>query len=202
MTFSATIPVAQMEAANAELEALGHGPCFSVPLRNGNGPATHVGFHAWDDPVFEAAVEALSVPGLRIRKDPGTVVNFEQHVTDEALEWSDPTYWFENPVMTGDQRTKGGKLWESTMDYNVWEPGVSGWREVVAEGYPAWVQPTGGHDAYAVGDKVTHDNPNDGGVIWVYQSKINANTTEPGRDGTFDRWWEPVIREASSKSGG
>jgi hypothetical protein len=59
-----------------------------------------------------------------------------------------------------------------------------------------WVQPTGAQDAYAIGDLVTHDNPNDGGEIWVYESNINANTTEPGRDGTFDRWWRPVSRLA------
>ena len=56
----------------------------------------------------------------------------------------------------------------------------------------AWVQPTGAHDAYATGDLVTHDNPNDGGAIWVYESTIDANTAEPGRDGTFDRWWQPI----------
>lgn len=55
-----------------------------------------------------------------------------------------------------------------------------------------WVQPTGAQDAYQIGDQVHHDNPNDGGNIWLYESKINANTTEPGRDGTFDRWWEPL----------
>ena len=49
-----------------------------------------------------------------------------------------------------------GKTWISLLQFNVWEPGVSGWREVVAEGYPEWVQPTGAHDAYAVGDRVTY----------------------------------------------
>ena len=57
---------------------------------------------------------------------------------------------------------------------------------------PEWVQPTGAQDAYAVGDQVTHDNPQDGGNGWLYKSKIGANTTEPGRDGTFDRYWLPV----------
>jgi len=57
---------------------------------------------------------------------------------------------------------------------------------------PEWVQPTGAQDAYAVGDQVTHDNPNDGGNVWLYKSKIAANTTEPGRDSTFDRYWQPV----------
>ena len=57
---------------------------------------------------------------------------------------------------------------------------------------PEWVQPTGAQDAYAIGDQVTHDNPNDAGNIWLYESSIDANTTEPGRDGTFDRYWTPV----------
>jgi len=56
----------------------------------------------------------------------------------------------------------------------------------------AWVQPTGAQDAYAIGDRVTHPNANDGNTVYIYESKIDANTTEPGTDGTFDRWWEPV----------
>lgn len=64
---------------------------------------------------------------------------------------------------------------------------------VVAAGViPAWVQPTGAQDAYAVDDQVTHDNPNDADNIWLYESAIAANTTEPGRDGTFDRYWSPI----------
>ena len=61
-----------------------------------------------------------------------------------------------------------------------------------AQGPQPWVQPAGAHDAYATGEQVTHDNPNDGGNIWIYESAIDANTTEPGRDGTFDRYWTPV----------
>jgi hypothetical protein len=55
-----------------------------------------------------------------------------------------------------------------------------------------WVQPTGAHDAYQIGERVTHDRPQMSGAIWIFESKINANATEPGRDGTFDRWWLPV----------
>lgn len=61
-----------------------------------------------------------------------------------------------------------GTTWESTMGGNVWEPGVSGWREQQVEGgsYPEWVQPTGAHDAYQTGDRVTfegtcHESLND-----------------------------------------
>lgn len=73
------------------------------------------------------------------------------------------------------QVTFGGKTWESLTPANVWEPGVSGWREVVppAAGPAAWVQPTGAHDAYAQGAKVTHK-----GQTW--QSTVAANSWEPG----------------------
>ena len=55
-----------------------------------------------------------------------------------------------------------------------------------------WVQPTGAQDAYSLGEEVTHPNPNAGGAVWVYLSAINANTTEPGADGTLDRYWTPI----------
>lgn len=77
-----------------------------------------------------------------------------------------------------------------------WEPPnvpalFTPFRDPVAGPQP-WVQPTGAQDVYAIGERVTHDNPNDAGNIWIYESAIDANTTEPGRDGTFDRWWTPV----------
>ena len=68
--------------------------------------------------------------------------------------------------------THGGKTWENLTPANVWQPGVSGWRELVAQGYPAWVQPTGGHDAYKKGDRVSFDGSN-------YESLIDANVWSP-----------------------
>lgn len=35
-----------------------------------------------------------------------------------------------NPYMTGDKVSHNGKTWTSTIDNNVWEPGVYGWEEV------------------------------------------------------------------------
>ena len=45
----------------------------------------------------------------------------------EILEWvqHDST----NPYMKGDKVTHNGKVWVSTIDNNVWEPGVSGGEE-------------------------------------------------------------------------
>ena len=68
--------------------------------------------------------------------------------------------------------THEGKTWESLTPANVWEPGVSGWREQVAEGYPAWVQPTGAHDAYNKGDRVNFNYQD-------YESLMDGNTWGP-----------------------
>ena len=35
-----------------------------------------------------------------------------------------------NPYMTGDKVKHNGKTWISTLDNNVWEPGVAGWDEI------------------------------------------------------------------------
>ena len=43
-------------------------------------------------------------------------------------EWAQPDST--NPYMTGDTVTHNGKTWRSTVDNNVWEPGVYGWEEV------------------------------------------------------------------------
>ena len=62
-----------------------------------------------------------------------------------------------------------GKTWVSLTPANVWEPGVSGWREVVEEGAaPEWVQPTGATDAYNKGDRVSYNGK-------VYESVIDGN---------------------------
>lgn len=68
-----------------------------------------------------------------------------------------------------------GKDWESLIPANVWEPGVSGWRELVApeEGPAAWVQPSGAHDAYKKGDRVSHL-----GGVWI--STTDGNIWAPG----------------------
>lgn len=43
-------------------------------------------------------------------------------------EWIQPDST--NPYMIGDKVTHNGKTWISTVDNNVWEPGVYGWSEV------------------------------------------------------------------------
>jgi len=51
-------------------------------------------------------------------------------------------------------------------------------RTVTGSNPDAWVQPTGAQNAYAIGDRVTHDNLNDGGTIWIFESAIAANVPD------------------------
>ena len=85
--------------------------------------------------------------------------------------WTQPT-GAHNAYQFGAVVTDAGKTWISLIPANVWRPGVSGWREQVAQGYPAWVQPTGGHDAYKMGDRVRFEGAD-------YESTINGNSWSP-----------------------
>lgn len=107
---------------------------------------------------------------------------------ENGAEWVQPQ-GAHDAYPEGWQVTHNGKLWASLVPGNVWEPGVSGWREVTPDGSPSeWVQPTGAHDAYALGDEVLHN-----GKRWV--SLVNGNVWEPGTAGT-ETLWEAVVEES------
>ena len=81
----------------------------------------------------------------------------------------------------------GGDIWRSLTPANVWEPGVAQWRKIALTvpgepvAIPAWVQPSGAGDAYALGAIVRHN-----GKVW--KSDYAANVWEPGVFG----WTEQV----------
>lgn len=102
-----------------------------------------------------------------------------------------------SPYMTGDCCTDGGKVWRSTINNNVWAPTAypQGWEEVTdtdapapgpvpepepgegetgdgEEDIPAFVQPTGAHDAYQTGDRVTYNGH-------IYESTMDGNVWAP-----------------------
>ena len=64
-----------------------------------------------------------------------------------------------------------------------WTPDVAPalWVRTSTEEWPEWIQPTGAHDAYNTGDKVSHNEKH-----WI--SDIDANVYEPGVYG----WTEQV----------
>ena len=58
---------------------------------------------------------------------------------------------------------------------------IETWLPAQGTTYPEWIQPTGSTDAYALGDRVTHN-----GKMW--ESLVNANVWEPG----VSQWREVV----------
>ena len=104
-----------------------------------------------------------------------------QGITD-GDEWVQPTD-ATNAYPKDWTVSHGGKTWVSLTPANVWEPGVSGWREVVEEGAaPEWVQPTGAHDSYQKGDTVTFEGQE-------YVSLIDGNTWSPT---AYPQGWEKI----------
>ena len=100
----------------------------------------------------------------------------------EGGEWVQPTD-ATNAYPKDWTVTHDGKTWVSLTPANVWQPGVSGWREVVEEGAaPEWVQPTGAHDAYQTGDHVMFEGAE-------YVSLIDGNTWSPT---AYPQGWEEI----------
>ena len=99
----------------------------------------------------------------------------ENGVTDKPEQgeaWKQPTT-AADAYVAGDVVEHNGSTWESTLNGNVWEPGVSGWRRKRKDGKPAaYQQPTGAHDAYRKDERVTHNGT-------VYVSVIDFNVWSP-----------------------
>ena len=93
--------------------------------------------------------------------------------TQDGAPWTQPQ-GAHDAYPEGWTVTHNGKTWESITPANVWEPGTSGWREAFSDGdAPAeWVQPSGEHDAYREGERVTFE-----GEVW--ESTIDGNVWSP-----------------------
>ena len=103
----------------------------------------------------------------------------------------------------GDVVNYNGTLYRSLIDGNVWAPDVypAGW-ELVDGGvdpspepepdpgtdpeeptdYPEWVQPSGAHDAYNIGDRVSYNGK-------IYESTMDGNTWSPD---AYPAGWKEV----------
>lgn len=89
-----------------------------------------------------------------------------------------PAWTTGKAYVTGDRVQYNGTLYKCVQAHTSqadWTPDATPalWVAVSLEEYPAWVQPTGAHDAYAAGDKVSHN-----GKRWT--STVDSNTWEPG----------------------
>lgn len=118
-------------------------------------------------------------------------------LTDEQAEsMTDlyPSWTVDVAYAVGDRRKYDGKLYrciQAHTSQSGWEPNVTPalWVRTAEDGeIPEWVQPTGAQDAYAKGDKVTHNDK-----TWV--SLVDGNVWEPGATGTESLWAEVTDEE-------
>ena len=76
----------------------------------------------------------------------------------EGAEWVQPA-GAHDAYVAGDVVEYAGRVWVAIVTPNVWEPGVTGWRQQDTNGDAAnaapYQQPAGAHDAYNTGDLVT-----------------------------------------------
>lgn len=92
----------------------------------------------------------------------------------------------QNPVKTYDVESELDKVWvelrriAAIVDHMP-EPEPEPEPEVI----PVWVQPTGAHDAYQIGDKVHYPGESDP----VYESLINGNVWSPD---AYPAGWKQV----------
>lgn len=94
------------------------------------------------------------------------------------LNEEDPQQLPGKHVDVGQRLWDDGELWKVITAHDVlenWRPkdSPSLFVRVTIEEWPAWVQPVGSTDAYALGAKVTHNDKH-----WI--SEVDANTWEPG----------------------
>lgn len=112
-----------------------------------------------------------------------------------------------SPYGIGECCTENGQVYRSTIDNNVWAPSAypQGWEAVnapeqggtepggtgpapeqgdtePADEWPEFVQPTGAHDAYNAGDKVTYNGKH-------YQSTMDGNVWSPD---SYPQGWKEV----------
>ena len=92
-------------------------------------------------------------------------------------------------VALNSTRTYGGKTYKCIQAHQAqdgWKPDSTPalWQEViVTPDIPVWVQPTGAHDAYNIGNKVRFDGK-------VYESIVNANVWSPT---AYPQGWRLVL---------
>ena len=199
--FSASIPVAQMAAANAALELQGHGPKnFTVPAYSAINPGFAL-LHSWGDPVFEAHVSAIA--GVVIQQaivtpvtgQPDSVNNDPTAMTAKVAKTVGATWGSDAKPLTGSvtpglYKDTAGALWWVIQAYNTTTypdptviPALIRRAKVPGEILP-WIQPIDQYDAYKLVNPFTGtgDKCTDGGFTWkVTQADGSGNNVyKPG----------------------
>ena len=195
MSIVAILPVANLLAANTTLEQAGFGKGnFSVPAYTGAG-ASHAALHAWDDPVFSAAVKAIA--GVVFNEGTGDPVTRTKALIEaQGAKWGAqaPELPSTGNVTAGSLYRFEGELWNIIQTFNrtTYPAHPSTYpaliRRTIVPGVTApWVQPSDQFNAYKLvnpftgkPDQVTH-----AGKAWkvVLADGAGNNVWTPGEYG-------------------
>jgi len=212
MTIAATIPVANLEAANAELAAKGFGPRnFSVPAYTGAAPThacLHCGGHMSDAQGNEEypgphnyIATIKSLPGVTVydpEDDLGPPVQEPTERVNESLpagaQWDKTKQPLEGQITAGGLYEDGdGVLWWAIQSYDsgVWSdpsaiPALIRRAKVPGQ-VEQWVQPIDQFDAYKLVNPFTGepDRVTHNGQTWEVTQADGAgnNVWQPGAFG-------------------
>lgn len=156
MSIVAVVPVGNLLAANATLQAAGFGKNnFSVPAYAGVAP-THAALHAWNDVAFSTAVKALA--GVVVNEGAGDPVAR----TKALIEAQGAKRGAQAPQLPASGNVATGALYQ--LDGQLWYV-ITGFSRTTypdpPAAYPAlirrarvpgetapWIQPTDSFDAY------------------------------------------------------
>ncbi|MBP8788749.1 MAG: hypothetical protein KBE22_03245 [Candidatus Accumulibacter sp.] len=186
--FSASIPAANMQAANAELEELGHGPNnFSVPSYAGPSPSVAL-LHAWGDDAFEAAV--ASIAGVTITQGTDPIAMTTAAATAKGSTWGTDALPLTGTGSPGLYRDDKNVLWWVIQSYNTATypdptiiPALIRRAKVPGQVLP-WVQPLDAFDAYKLLNPFTGqpDTCTHNGFTWKVTQADGAgnNVWQPG----------------------
>jgi len=158
MSFSVTIPVANIAAANAALQAAGWGPGnFTVPVwTSGAMPVVAALHHIGNDVAFRAACVALA--GATVRDYGQLAVGMDATATAAGGRWGGNAPLLQGQVTPGLYRAvpaDGGGLWTviQAFDRAVFGAALSTYPALVRKAkvpglIEPWVQPVDQFDAY------------------------------------------------------
>lgn len=165
MSFTATIPVANIAAANASLEAQGCGPNnFSVPIWTGGAlPSVAMLHHIGNDAAFRAKCAALA--GATVRDYGNLVVGADATATAAGGRWGQNAPLLQGNVTPGLYRAipaDGGALWWviQAFDRAVFGAALSTYPALVRQArvpgeVTPWVQPIDAFNAYKLANPFT-----------------------------------------------
>lgn len=198
MSFTVTIPVANINAANTALQSAGWGPNnFSIPLwTNGSMPSVASLHHIGNDTAFRSACTALA--GATIRDYGNLVVGMDATATAVGGRWGGNAPLLQGNVTPGLYRAipaDGGALWWVIQAFNrtTFNAALSTYPALVRQArvpgeVSPWVQPIDQFDAYwtknsftGLPDRVTHN-----GRLWrSIVAEATPNVWAPGTAGIW-----------------